>query len=122
METPDPVMPDGLAARGRQLWSDVLARYVLDAGEVALLVSLCCAVDVEDRLVAEAAEAPLTMQGSRGQEIPHPVFGMLRAQVKLIASLERSLALPQSDGSVERRRSANARHAANVRWNRGKSA
>lgn len=114
--------PAGLKARGRSVWREITAVYVLDPAETALLVELCRTVDELDRLTAAMAEESPVVEGSTGQPKAHPLLGEIRLHRKLAESLSAALALPVAGESVGRKRSTGARIAAQARWKNGKGA
>lgn len=110
--------PAGLGKRGRAVWRDISASYVLDPAEVSLLTELCRTLDEIDRLSAALAGVELVVTGSTGQPRPHPLLDELREHRKVADKLAASLALPVEGEQAGRRRSAQAKQAVNQRWRR----
>ena len=113
--------PAGLSGPGRALWTATLADYTLDPAERVVLAELCRVADRLDRLAGELAAAPLTVPGSTGQQVAHPLLAEARAQGVLADRLVRVLALPPADAPVGRRRVVSAEAGAAARWGRGRA-
>jgi len=116
--------PAGLKARGRRLWKAVTADFELNLSERELLTEACRCLDNCERLETALKDAPLTVEGSRGQIVAHPLAGELRSERNLVAKLLAQLGLPDdaADGSAWDGLSSSqrARKAARARWdNRG---
>ncbi|CAM3108588.1 hypothetical protein BST27_18575 [Mycobacterium intermedium] len=116
-----PRPPAGLQIRGKALWRDVVSTYVLDPAELALLVELCCTVDEIDRLTCALSAQEMVVTGSTGQPKANPLLAELREHRKVSERLAAALALPIPGESAGRRRSRQAKSAAQTRWNRAKS-
>ncbi len=119
-----PKAPKGLGQAGRELWTSVLRDYWMD-GESHKLAILEQAAKVCDRIAEQEAAMqgePLTVKGSKFQPVIHPLVAEARSQRGLLASLLKSLQLPDGDDDEAQReeakktRSDRARHAANCRW------
>jgi hypothetical protein len=60
---------------------------------------------------------PLTVRGSQGQQVIHPIIGELRLHRATLASLLKQLGLPDDQESADAHpRSVAARAAAQARW------
>jgi hypothetical protein len=121
MSNSPPRAPAGLAAAGKRLWSDVLGAYELTPGEREVLSALCFEVDRLARINAELVSAPLTVKGSRGQEIPNPLLREARMAGKLVESLQRALCLPPPGEKVGTVRNPNTKSAIDARWSRART-
>jgi len=118
-----PKAPKGLGAAGRRLWRDTLgdradgSRLELRADEVALFAELCRLADDVERLRAELADAPLTVEGSMGQQVAHPLRAELHRTLATMDRLQRTLSLPDDPAaSALRDRSWAGRNLARQRW------
>jgi hypothetical protein len=112
-------MPKGLADRGRRLWKTVTADHDLRADEVLLLEHAARTVDLLARIDEALTEAPLTVKGSMGQLVEHPLVSESRAQRATLARLLAQLKIPESDARAvvtAARRTGRARAAASERW------
>lgn len=110
--------PKGLKPAGAGLWRDVTSKYVLRSDERMVLEKACRAVDRIVAMEAELGDA-VTATGSMGQIVVHPLIAEVRAHEAQVASLLRSLKLPDEPaegGAVPESRSTQARAAAQSRW------
>lgn len=118
----DPPAPRGLRAEGRALWRDVCAEFELRPDELRLLRHACATADLVTSMQAEIG-ADLTVPGSKGQPVAHPLLDQVHRHRMLLARLLGQLALPDdpADGSrgLIAARSVSARKAAIARWSRG---
>lgn len=113
--------PKSLSATGKKLWRDLTGSYEFRADELETLRAACGEADLIARIEAELVDAPLTVFGSTGQLVTHPLVQELRQHRTVMASLFRSLKLPDESGVSA---SNQQRAAAQSRWaqSRGKIA
>ena len=114
MTAPKP--PPGLKTRGRALWRDVQAAYRLNPSENVTLGALARTHDEIADLEAALADAPVIVSGSKGQPMPNRLFAEIRAHRASADKLQISLALPAPGEQTGRRRSGQAKAAAETRW------
>lgn len=110
-----PKPPANLAVDGRRFWHTVTADLELSTSELVLLECVCQTLDIIARLEPAVDEAPLTVTGSQGQEVIHPLVPELRAQRAALVALLKHLALPDVDDGVQTA-SSSARALARSRW------
>lgn len=116
-----PPVPRGLArGPGASLWRAVVGQYSLRADELVVLDSACRQVELVAKLERELTGSKLIVAGSKGQDVPHPLLGELRASRALVASLLRQLGLPDEPGAERpaENNSSKAQRAARARWDR----
>src|SRR5260221_9941701 len=94
--------PAGLGPSGRALWRETLSEYGLNPAESLMLTQLCRAADRLDAIETELSGADLTVEGSTGQPVAHPLLAEWRATARVAESLARSLALPMPGEEVGR--------------------
>jgi hypothetical protein len=113
--------PKNLKADGRKLWRETTSSYELRQDELETLKAACAEADLIARMEVELEDEPLTVKGSMGQLVPHPLVSELRQHRATMAGLLRSLKLPDEGGQGV---SNQQREAAQTRWaqTRGKSA
>lgn len=112
-----PTAPSGLSAKARRYWRSIADRYELDAHEGRILEDICREIDVIEQLQATFdADPRITARGSMGQEVINPVLDELRKRRTALATLMKSLKLP--DGEAAGSASAQASAAATARWQR----
>jgi hypothetical protein len=116
-----PRAPAGLGAAGRELWRDVLGAYLLTPAEHQVLIALCHAVDQLAKLNAELVSAPLTVKGSRGQQVPNPLLHEARMHNKTVETLQRALCLPAPGQRTGQWRNPNTKSAVDERWRRART-
>lgn len=118
-----PRAPRGLKAAGKRLWRDTLgeredgSRLELRADELALFAELCRMADDVERIRGELDGASLTVPGSKGQDVAHPLRAELHRTVGSMDRLARTLALPddvKADGSSSATWAG--RNLARARW------
>jgi hypothetical protein len=101
------------------LWRSVLADYDLNPGEVETLRQACRVADQLARIDATLLDCDdLVVEGHHGQPRAHPLLATSADQRRVLDALLRSLALPMPDEAEGRRRSPQARAAAQARWRR----
>lgn len=105
--------PRGLKAAGRKLWKATVETYELRQDEQEVLRAVCAEADLIARMEEELADAPLTVEGSMGQLVPHPLVTELRQHRATMAALLRGMKLPDEGGEAA---SNQQRAAANSRW------
>jgi|SRR5690625_1900330 len=116
-DTPEPVPPPGLGARGRRFWADTLAVYDLTDGELALLTEVCRTLDNLDALAEVLAADGATTVGSQGQLVVHPALTESRGLRLTLHRLLAALALPDEDGgSMPTARQVAGRMNAEGQW------
>jgi hypothetical protein len=113
--------PKGLSVTGKKLWRDLTGEYEFRADELATLEAACREADLIARMEDDLVNEPLTVTGSTGQLVTHPLVQELRQHRTVMASLFRGLKLPDESGNSA---SNQQREAAQSRWaqTRGKSA
>ena len=94
--------PLGLEKAGKALWKSVIDVFDFseEPGKVQILIQACRVADIVDELDDAAAEAPLTVKGSMGQQVISPFIAEARAQRALLAQLLGRLGLPDTDEAV----------------------
>lgn len=106
---------------GSRLKGAVLERYLLDPAEEVILDEAVAATDVCARLDAAVAEAPLTVEGSRGQVTANPLLLAQRKHHERLQRLLEALRLPLKDEMVGGSATSKAaQEAARERWRRTK--
>ena len=114
-ESPKP--PDGLETAGRQLWDSVTAKFVLNAGEIAILGQAAATADEIVLLEAELRGSSLMVAGYSGQPRPNPLLKIIQDHRLLLRRLVDSLNLPDEDQESGLRPGArHAQTAARGRW------
>jgi hypothetical protein len=114
-KTPRP--PADLGATGRRLWADTVEAFVLTPAELRLLHEAGRTADELDRLGEALAAEPMTVPGSKGQLVPHPLLAQLRAHRATLARLFNEMALPSEGQRVGAgAASERGRKAASARW------
>ncbi|MBF4549681.1 hypothetical protein [Pseudoclavibacter sp. VKM Ac-2888] len=104
--------PVGLKVGGKRLWTETLEAYELRQDELVVLKAACFEVDLIDRMEKELKTATLTVKGSMGQLVPHPLVSELRQHRATLATILRGLKLPDTDASPANQQ----RNAAQTRW------
>ncbi|MHC6213874.1 hypothetical protein [Rhodococcus ruber] len=121
--TTKPRMPRGLGTEGQKLWRTILEEFDMDnePGKLRVLQDACRVADTIAELEAGLRGQPLTVKGSQGQSVIHPLIAEARYQRGLLAQLLSKLGLPDADPEVaeqQKRRSEAGRKAAQARWQR----
>ncbi len=122
----EPKPPGDLERRGRKMWRDAVAEYVLRPDELNVLHEMARCLDTLDRIDAELRAAPLTVTGSQNQIRANPLLAEARGARQVLAQLSRLLGLsdvPDNDDAgqpVPTPRQVRARRAAEARWSRGR--
>lgn len=92
-------VPDGLSERGSALWSATTRRYELREDELRVLEDACREADLIDRMDSALSASGMMVSGSMGQDRVHPLVGEIRQHRTVLASLLRTLKLPDEGGA-----------------------
>lgn len=106
--------PRGLKAAGRRLWNATTDTYEMREDELVILKDACAEADLIARMEKELETEDLTVKGSMGQLVAHPLVQELRQHRSTLAALLRGLKLP--DDGAEQGGSNQQREAAQSRW------
>ena len=92
-------VPGALDKTGRSLWRRITAEFDLqsDPDRAELLFQACKVADQIAELDEAAAEAPLTVKGSMGQQVISPFIAEARVQRGLLAQLLSRMNFEQED-------------------------
>ena len=115
-------LPAGLGPLGASLWRSVADVMHLRPDERLLLEHAGRTVDLLARIDEELTAAPLTVKGSMGQLVEHPLVSESRAQRATLARLLGQLKLLDDETravAVASARTGRARAAASARWQPG---
>ena len=124
-----PKAPAGLGAAGRKLWRESLrpradgSQLHLRPDELLLLEQACRLADDLAALRERLEGEPLTVPGSKGQSVAHPLRAEIHRSLASLDRILRTLALPDAPGRAVdgTEKSDMARQLARQRW-RGRSA
>lgn len=111
-----PPAPQILGPSGKSAWDKLTHKFEFHVGELEVLEQFCATKDRVAAMEAELAATGVMIKGSRGQQILNPLINQIAVQVTLMDRLVLSLALPADGEQVGKRRSPQARQAANARW------
>lgn len=101
--------PRGLKAAGRKLWKATAESFELREDELVTLKAACAEADLIERMEKALETADLTVTGSMGQLVAHPLVQELRQHRSTMAGLLRGMKLPDesdSQSSVNQQRAA----------------
>lgn len=105
--------PRGLKASGRKLWNATTEKYEMREDELLVLKDACGEADLIDLMVKELDGSSLTVSGSMGQLVAHPLVQELRQHRATLATLLGKLKLPDDNGVGATNQQ---REAAQSRW------
>jgi hypothetical protein len=113
-ETPPPA---DLEEAGLALWGQVVSDFDLGPDEIGALIEACRTADELADLREAMRGQPMTVLGSTGQPVAHPLLAELRRHRDTLARLLERLNLPAGDedaGSTPAQK--RAQRAAQQRW------
>ncbi|MEV7264193.1 hypothetical protein AB0N38_11640 [Micromonospora aurantiaca] len=112
-----PTPPADLRPGGLALWAEVTEDFTLGPDEVGALREACRTVDELDDLRAALHGQPMTVSGSQGQPVAHPLLAEVRRHRETLAKLLDALALPAGDEDAGMTPAQKrAQRAAQQRW------
>jgi P27 family predicted phage terminase small subunit len=112
--------PADLGDDGKVLWRNLTREFEFNSAELAILRQLACTTDELASIKAALRRTGPTVKGSTGQVRANPLLAELRNHRKLADQLILALGLPIDGETVGRRRSAQAKQAADSRWAKAK--
>ena len=86
--------PKNLLEAGKKLWRETTKTYDLRQDELETLRAACGEADLIVRMEEALEDAQLTVLGSQGQLVAHPLVQELRQHRTAMAGLLRGLKLP----------------------------
>lgn len=104
--------PKRLKASGRKLWRETTKNYDLRQDELEVLKAACGEVDLIDRIEEALVDEPLTVRGSQGQIVAHPLIQEVRQHRATVTHLFAKLKLPDDAAPAANQH----RSAAQSRW------
>jgi hypothetical protein len=107
-----PAAPRSLKAAGKKLWRSIASKYELRPDELEVLRAACGEADMIVQIEEALVDEPLTVPGSMGQMTVHPLISELRQHRAALATLLRTLKLPDEGASESNQQ----RGAAQSRW------
>jgi len=111
--------PADLDSAGKALWDGISTKWELRPDELRVLEDACREADVLSSLetVRSSSTFSVTVFGSQGQMVIHPVISELRQHRATLAALLRQLKLPdENPEQAAAARSSMMRGVANARW------
>lgn len=106
--------PRSLDTAGRKLWREAAKVHALRQDELEALKAACAEADLIEKMEAELKGQPLTVTGSQGQIMAHPLVQELRQHRSTMVSLLRGLKLPDDEAGAAK---ASAQRAGgSARW------
>ena len=113
--------PATLGREGKKLWRSLTDGIEYRPDELAILESACSMADLIREYEVAVRDEPLTVRGSAGQEVLHPIRAEIRALRMSQAQLLGRLDVPEADDEgveepVRMTRQQAAKKAAAVRW------
>lgn len=109
--------PKNLGPDGRALWVQITEGYELNPPELRILEDACRQTDMCAKLAAAFAEdGRMTVKGSMGQEVVHPLISELRMYRATTAQLLARIKLPADDAKPQRAHGEQQREAIMARW------
>ena len=125
VEVPEPAetagMPPGLGRAGRRLWQETTDAWILAPDERALVEQACALVDELALLRRELIKSPATVEGSRGQVRPNPLWPIITEHRKTLRYLLAGLRTPAAAEKAEPGATSSAAQSlAMARWDKGR--
>lgn len=114
-DNPKIPVPRALKTHGRKLWKETTDKFELRQDELETLRAACAELDLIVRMESALEGESLTVQGSQGQLVAHPLVQELRQHRATMSALLRSLKLPD-DGNAAGSTVNQQRSAAQTRW------
>lgn len=120
-----PATPPDLQEKGTAYFRSVADQHMLTGAEQRVLYDIACLADMVAELETawRSAGSPMTTNGSKGQEVTHPLIAELRFHRQEMSSMVARLKLEKLSTEAEQTirtgpmsRSDSGRKAARARW------
>lgn len=114
--------PTSLGEAGKKLWKSIVKDTEFRPDELTVLESACAMADQIAEYKAYVADEPMTVRGSAGQLVAHPIRVEIRALQSAQAVLLGKLNIPDEDEDPVKatqkqlNRTQAARKAVTTRW------
>lgn len=116
-------VPTGLGEAGKKLWKAIVKNVEFRPDELTVLESACAMADQIAEYKEYVADEPMTVRGSAGQLVAHPIRVEIRALQSAQAVLLGKLDIPDDNEEdpmkttqKQLNRSQAARKAVSARW------
>lgn len=107
--------PSNMGPKSKAFWTAITSEYELRADELRILEDACREIDLIEKMEKEMRTQPLTVQGSMGQIVAHPLTQELRQHRAIFKTLIAALKFEDGDSDAGSR-SASAAELARARW------